>query len=115
MTDDGTSNTDGQPIRRYHDKEVFVTGHEGSTTPFEIFLLCLVVPVGLYLHQTIVIATSRSLRCSGPYPQQQPQQRIWDVGVEFITLIVPMLLVQTSLLPYIIGPCLLLLGMVVVQ
>ena len=109
---DGTSSID-VPIRRYHDKEVFVTGHEGSTTPFEIFLLCLVVPVGLYLHQTIVIATSRSLRCSGPYPQQQ-QQRIRDVGLEFITLIMPMLLVQTSLLPYIVGPCLLLLGMVVV-
>jgi len=99
--------------RRYHDKEAFVTGHEGSTTPFEVFLLCLVVPVSLYLHRTIVIAiTAGSPTTTRDCPHQQHQRR--DVAVEFLTIILPMLLVQTSLLTFIIGPCLLLLGMVAV-
>ena len=100
-------------MRRYHDKEAFVTGHEGSTAPFEIFLLCLVVPASLYLHRTIVIAINNP--AGSPTRDCRPHEhQRRDVAVEFITLILPMLLVQTSLLTFIIGPCLLLLGMVAV-
>ena len=105
-------------MRRYHDKEAFVTGHEGSTAPFEIFLLCLVVPASLYLHRTIVIAINNPAgsptRDCRPHEHHDQQHQRRDVAVEFITLILPMLLVQTSLLTFIIGPCLLLLGMVAV-
>jgi phosphatidylinositol glycan class W len=97
--------------RRYRDKEVFVTGHDG-TTPHEIFLLCLVAPVGMRLYRVVrphvVVVAARLL--GGGHP-------VVDVAiaivVEFLTLILPMLVVQTSLLPPIVGPCLLLAGMTI--
>ncbi|KAL3771462.1 hypothetical protein ACHAW5_006145 [Stephanodiscus triporus] len=91
--------------RRYRDKEVFVTGHDG-TTPHEVFLLCLVAPVGLRLYRGVRPHVVARL-LGGGHPV------VVDVIVEFLTLILPMLVVQTSLLPPIVGPCLLLAGMTI--
>jgi len=82
--------------RKYAEKEAFVTGHDG-TTPLEIFLLGLALPIGLRLYSKL---TSPSSSCS-----TNKRYNYWkDVTIEFATLIVPFLLLQTSLLPYIIGP-----------
>jgi len=91
--------------RKYHEKEEFVTGHSG-TSPHEILLLCLVIPIGLQLyyklHHYAAASTSNSRKHSMIMKIYQS-----DVIIEFITLIVPMLLVQTSLF----RPMFLLLGM----
>ncbi|KAL7478847.1 hypothetical protein ACHAW6_006017 [Cyclotella cf. meneghiniana] len=89
-----------ETTRKYHDKEVFVTGHSG-TTPLEILLLCAVIPVGLHLYYKLLPLVVN--RCRRPVI-------IIDL-LEFMTLILPALLVQTSLLSYISGHVTLLLGM----
>ena len=94
--------------RKYHDKEVFVTGHAG-TTYLEIFLLCLVIPFGLELYYSLHARWFRQ--------QQQPlgnnhnnnnnnsnscrwkSMKVLEIILEFATLVMPMLLVQTSVLP----------------
>jgi len=71
--------------RKYHEKEAFVTGHSG-TTAFEIFAMCLVIPLGLSLYYNL-----RSLcRAKGK----------GCVVVESVALIAPMLVVNTSFLPH---------------
>ena len=96
--------------RKYHEKEEFVTGHSG-TTPHEILLLCLVIPIGLQLyyklHHYASSSTSNSSRKHGIIMKICQI----DIIIEFITLIVPMLLVQTSLF----RPIILLLGMQMVK
>jgi phosphatidylinositol glycan class W len=89
------------PPRRFHDKEAFVTGHSG-TTSLEILFLCLVVPVGLHLYYKLLPLLRSNKHSYG------------QVALEFGTLLVPMLLVQTSLLPYVSGHVMLLLGMLLV-
>ncbi len=113
--------------RRYHDKEVFVTGHTG-TTLLEIVLLCLVIPFGLELYYIlharyfrrqgeIIVAVnsyaavgSTSTSTSSSSGRIQLLLRWWkkwkvlEIILEFATLVMPMLLVQTSLVPEITGP-----------
>ena len=79
--------------RKYAEKEAFVTGHDG-TTPLEIFLLLCSVPIGLRLYAKLTSHASK--RCN------------WtELAIEFATLVLPNLLLQTSLLPYITGPIML--------
>ena len=98
-------------VRRYHDKEEFVTGHAG-TTPHEVFLLCLVAPVGLLLHRKVrphvVAVLGRRVGGGG---RRGVVAVAAAVVAEFLMLILPMMIVQTSLLPRYVGPCLLLAGM----
>ena len=86
--------------RKYADKEEFVTGHDG-TTPHEILLQCLVIPIGLHLyykfHNAYFIHNNHIVA---------------DVILEFWTLIIPMLLVQTNLMSYQTGPLILLVVMI---
>ena len=93
--DSTTTNT-----RKYADKEEFVTGHDG-TTPHEILLQCLVIPIGLHLyykfHNAYFIHNNHIVA---------------DVILEFWTLIIPMLLVQTNLMSYQTGPLILLVVMI---
>ncbi|KAL7543000.1 hypothetical protein ACHAXR_012284 [Thalassiosira sp. AJA248-18] len=97
---------DQTPNRKYHDKEEFVTGHSG-TSAHEIFFLCLVIPTGLHLYFKL-----HSYRLVSRGHRGAKHGIVWeDVAIEFLTLMVPMLLVQTSLLPYAIGPPGLLAGM----
>ncbi len=97
-------------VRRYHDKEEFVTGHAG-TTPQEVFLLCLVAPVGLLLHRKVrphvVAVLGRRVGGGGRGVVAVAAAFV----AEFLMLILPMMIVQTSLLPRYVGPCLLLAGM----
>jgi len=95
--------------RKYHEKEEFVTGHSG-TTPHEILLLCLVIPIGLHLYYTLHHYASSSNGSSRKHGIIMKICQI-DIIIEFITLIVPMLLVQTSLF----RPINLLLGMQMVK
>ena len=74
--------------RRYHEKEAFVTGHSG-TTPLEILLICLVIPVGVRLYHRL---------------RRPPRRWAADVPLEYVAVVLPALLVQTSLLPYLVGP-----------
>ncbi|KAL9185845.1 hypothetical protein ACHAXT_003622 [Thalassiosira profunda] len=93
--------------RKYQAKEEFVAGHSG-TNAGEIFLLCLAIPVGLhvYLRLRAYLDGRRGGRSEGA------TEIDWrDVALEFSTVMVPMLLVQTSLLPYLSGPTTLLMGM----
>jgi phosphatidylinositol glycan class W len=104
---------DAAAVRRYSDKEEFVTGHAG-TTPLEVFLLCLVVPVGLCLYlgarpHVVARLGGRRGRVGGGRGGVVVVASV--VFAEFLTLILPMLMVQTSLLPRYAGPCLLLGGM----
>mmetsp|Transcript_18225 Transcript_18225/g.26948 ORF Transcript_18225/g.26948 Transcript_18225/m.26948 type:complete len:486 (-) Transcript_18225:35-1492(-) len=79
--------------RKYAEKEAFVTGHDG-TTALEIFLLCLAVPIGLRLYSKLTSCVSHTNK-----------RYYWiEIAIEIATLILPNLLLQTSLLPYIIGP-----------
>eukprot|EP00970_Alexandrium_tamarense_P014305 scaffold4048_cov191-Alexandrium_tamarense.AAC.5 len=97
-----SSNNDGTP-RKYHDKEAFVTGHSG-TTAHEILLLCLVVPIGLHFYNKLHTLAGRSHVTSS----------VWvGIAIEFMTLMVPMLLMQTELLPYVRGPLILLMEMLI--
>ena len=91
--------------RRYIDKENFVTGHDG-TSPLEILILCLVVPVGLALYRGVVPSVARLNR------------RLTKVGidrycilVESMAILFPMLMIQTSLVSSVYGQCALLIGM----
>jgi phosphatidylinositol glycan class W len=68
--------------RKYHDKEAFVSGHSGSSS-YEILLLCMVIPTGLQLYYKLF-----------PFLDD----KIKKIGLEFVTLILPMVAVQTSLL-----------------
>ena len=87
---------DSPAPRKYAEKEAFVTGHDG-TTPIELFLLCLAVPIGLRLHHKLTSYYSNSIKSYD-----------WlIIAIEFTTLTLPNLLLQTSLLPDIIGPILL--------
>ena len=92
--------------RKYAEKEAFVTGHDG-TTPLEIFLLCLAVPIGLRLYSKLTSCVTHT----------NIKRYYWIevIAIEFATLIVPNLLLQTSLLPYIIGPSALHLLMVILS
>jgi len=109
----GTMAIDNNTItntRKYHEKEEFVTGHSG-TSPHEILVLCLVIPIGLQLyyklHHYVSTSTSNSSRKHSIIMKICQS----DVIIEFITLIVPMLLVQTSLF----RPMFLLLGMQMIK
>ena len=82
--------------RRYHEKEAFVTGHSG-TTPLEILLICLVIPVGIRLYHRLRRSSSRRWAANVP--------------LEYVTVVLPALLVQTSILPYLVGPALLVAAM----
>ncbi|KAL3790488.1 hypothetical protein HJC23_012044 [Cyclotella cryptica] len=94
---------DEAPTRKYHDKEAFVTGHSG-TTPLEILLVCAVIPVGLHLYLKLL-----------PFVAKKFHRPFVIDLLEFMTLILPALLVQTSLLPYISGHVRLLLGMLLLS
>ena len=88
---------DAAAPRKYAEKEAFVTGHDG-TTPLEIFLLCLAVPIGLRLHSKL-----KSCYCARKKNTNKCYN--WaEIAIEFAALVLPNLLLQTSLLPYIIGP-----------
>jgi hypothetical protein len=60
--------------RKYHDKEEFVTGHNG-TTPYEIFLMCCVIPIGLQLYYKLYNYHAFFLQ-----QQQQQQQQGQSMG-----------------------------------
>jgi phosphatidylinositol glycan class W len=64
-------------------KEAFVTGHDG-TTPEELFLVCLCVPLGLWLYQLL--------------KPTKDSTGLLAIGVEAIVLLFPMALCQTNLL-----------------
>ena len=88
------------PPRKYQDKEAFVTGHSGSTF-YEILLLCMVIPLGLNLYCKLL-----------PFFTKDNQSNTKLLGLEFVTLLLPMLVVQTNLLDNIIaGHAMLLSGM----
>ncbi|EJK69556.1 hypothetical protein THAOC_09172 [Thalassiosira oceanica] len=78
--------------RRYHEKEAFVSGHSG-TTPLEILLICLVVPVGVRLYHRL--------------RRRSPRRRAADVPLEYVAVVLPALLVQTSM----VGPAVLVAAM----
>ena len=104
--------TQDQPTtRKYHEKEEFVTGHSG-TSAHEIFVLCLVIPIGLHLYYKL-----RSSLCVCGAKNDVTNNGIIVKGViiEFFSLVIPMLLVQTSLLPYMVGPAVVLMGMLVLD
>lgn len=90
--------------RKYAEKEAFVTGHDG-TTPIEIFLLCLAVPIGLRLHPKILSCVPDSCTTN--------KSRYWiEIAIEFAVLIFPNLLLQTS---YITGPSASVLAMTILS
>ncbi|KAL3807425.1 hypothetical protein ACHAXA_011556 [Cyclostephanos tholiformis] len=104
-----------QAPRRYHDKENFVAGHDG-TTPHEILLLCLVVPIGLYLHRRmaphVVVAVDPSSSSSSSSSSSRGRKFLGGVTVgfvvfEFLTIVLPMLIVQVTPPMPMNGPCLL--------
>mmetsp|Transcript_906 Transcript_906/g.1793 ORF Transcript_906/g.1793 Transcript_906/m.1793 type:complete len:533 (+) Transcript_906:74-1672(+) len=96
--------------RKFHEKEAFVTGHDG-TTPHEILLLCLIVPVGLHLYCRLV-SWLDALRHHGHRRAGRHSSGSLDgTAIEFASMLVPMLLVQTSLLPNLAGPVVLMAGM----
>lgn len=64
-------------------KEAFVTGHEG-TTPQEVFLVCLSVPLGIWLYQ--LLKPNKDSSGAGA------------IAVEAAVLLFPMALCQTNLL-----------------
>lgn len=66
-------------LRKYQDKEAFVSGHSGSTL-HEILLMCTVIPIGLQLYYKLL-------------PFVDSKQKIF---LEFAVLILPMVVVQTS-------------------
>lgn len=101
-------NASSSSPRKYAEKEAFVTGHDG-TTPLEIFLLCLAVPIGLRVYSKL---TTSLCWC---VPKSKRYDYLIKVAIEFATLIVPNLLLQTSLLPYIIGPSALHVVMVILS
>jgi phosphatidylinositol glycan class W len=71
-------------------KEAFVTGHEG-TTPWELFLVCLAAPMGVWLYQLLSAWNAHS-------------NDAINVVIEAVVLLFPMTLCQTSLLyPWGIG------------
>jgi phosphatidylinositol glycan class W len=92
--------------RKYAEKEAFVTGHDG-TNPFEIFILCLAIPIGLRLHSKL-ITTLLPLRGTSTNYRM-------EVVIEFATLILPNLILQTSLLSYLVGPIVLLAAMTIIS
>ena len=104
--------------RKYHDKEDFVTGHNG-TTPYEIFLMCCVIPIGLQLYYKLYnyhahaffLQQQQSMGASNNKGTMLKKWMSSVIIIEFCTLILPMLLVQTSLLSYMVGPTILLVGM----
>ena len=104
--------------RKYHDKEEFVTGHNG-TTPYEIFLMCCVIPIGLQLYYKLYnyhahaffLQQRQSMGASNNKGTMLKKWMSSVIIIEFCTLILPMLLVQTSLLSYMVGPTILLVGM----
>ncbi|MDB4430367.1 hypothetical protein N9140_00240 [bacterium] len=105
--------------RKYHDKEEFVTGHNG-TTPYEIFLMCCVIPIGLQLyyklynyHAFFFQHQQGQGQSKGASNNKGTMIKKWSsvIIIEFCTLLLPMLLVQTSLLSYMIGPTILVVGM----
>ncbi|KAL7471457.1 hypothetical protein ACHAXS_011738 [Conticribra weissflogii] len=96
--------------RKYHEKEAFVTGHDG-TTPHEIILLCMVVPVGLQLYCKLISWLDfRSQRGHGT-TRHRSSGSLDGVVIEFASILLPMLLVQTSFLPFLAGPVILIGGM----
>ena len=101
---------DQSTTRKYHEKEEFVTGHSG-TSAHEIFLLCLVIPIGLHLYYKL---RSSLCVCDGAKNDGKNNAIIVKgVMIEFVSLIIPMLLMQTHSLPYMVGPAVLLMGMLV--
>lgn len=86
--------SDQPQVRKYQDKEAFVTGHSGSTI-HEILLLCLAVPIGLHLYYCLL-------------PFIDTKQK--TIALEFAVIILPMLVMQTRLLDA-AGHVTLLLGM----
>jgi phosphatidylinositol glycan class W len=82
--------------RKYQDKEAFVTGHSGSSL-HEILLMCTVIPVGLHLYCKLL-----------PYAESKHK-----IFFEFGVLILPMMVVQTSLLGA-VGNTMLLVSMMTV-
>lgn len=82
--------------RKYQDKEAFVTGHSGFTF-YEILMLCMVIPLGLNLYYKLL-----------PFFTDDCKTKL--LGLEFVTLLLPMLVVQTNLLDS-AGHAMLLLGM----
>ncbi|KAL7450681.1 hypothetical protein ACHAWC_002559 [Mediolabrus comicus] len=92
--------------RKYAAKEAFVTGHDG-TNPFEIFILCLAIPIGFRLHSKLITTL---------LPLRGTSTNYWmEVVIEFATLILPNLILQTSLLPYLVGPIVLLAAMTIIS
>jgi phosphatidylinositol glycan class W len=92
--------------RKYAAKEAFVTGHDG-TNPFEIFILCLAIPIGFRLHSKL-ITTLLPLRGTSTNYRM-------EIVIEFATLILPNLILQTSLLSYLVGPIVLLAAMTIIS
>jgi phosphatidylinositol glycan class W len=102
------------PPRKYAAKEAFVTGHNG-TNPIEIFILCLAIPIGLRLHSKL-IKTLLPRRNNTAYDDRDTRANYsMEVVIEFATLILPNLILQTSLLPYLVGPIVLLAAMTIIS
>ena len=106
---DSSSNTASSfsSPRKYAAKEAFVTGHDGTNNPIEIFILCLAIPIGFRLHSKLITTL---------LPLRGTSTNYWiEAVIEFATLILPNLILQTSLLPYLVGPIVLLAAMTILS
>jgi phosphatidylinositol glycan class W len=104
--------------RKYAAKEAFVTGHNG-TNPIEIFILCLAIPIGLRLHSKLIkrlLPRRNNAAAADDDDDRGTSTNYWmEVVIEFATLILPNLILQTSLLPYLVGPIVLLAAMTILS
>ncbi len=102
-------------LRKYAAKEAFVTGHNG-TNPFEIFILCLAIPIGLRLHSKLITTLLPRRNNAADTDDRGTSTNYWmEVVIEFATLMLPNLILQTSLLPYLVGPIVLLAAMTIIS
>lgn len=79
-------------------KEAFVTGHSG-TTPLETFLVCLASPVGIFFFNEVrhIMISLRSVKKERTRSKSQVAHAPL-VFVEYVGLLLPMAICQTSLL-----------------